>query len=621
MPFAGSNPLPQVLTIASTGAAFGFTPVASTSSGGNWLSVSPSNLDCCNTPYPVTVSVNGSGLAAGTYQGQIVFTDYQNNKITMTVPVTLTVASSSAAFFDTLPGKLSFSFKTGGAAASQPVQIRNGGSGTLNWTVTPSTSDGGNWLTASSSSGAAPSTISISVTASHLPGGGSTAGTYIGQLLFQTSGDSITVPVAVTVGSSVFVQVNPLSFTTPFGGANPLTQILNIDTTDNSAIGFTPVAATSNGGNWLSVSPSNLDCCNTPHTVAVSVNVGTLAAGAYTGEVTIVQYANPAMSMTIPVTLNVEPSNVAFFADLPGALSFSLKTNGGTSAQVIQVAGVGSGALNWTVTPTTADTSPWLTVSAASGTAPSVVTVGVNTSLLPNSGAVPGTYLGQLLFQSSVDTTTIPVWVTVGSPVIEQVQAIKFTMPFGGANPLPQNLTIETSDNSAIGFTPVAYTATGGNWLSVSPSNLDCCNTPHAITVSVNASTLPAGTYTGQVTIYQYANPQLSINVPVTLTIAASGAFFNTLPGALAFSLATGGAATSQVIAVGNGGSGTLNWTAAPYTADGGAWLNLSASSGTAPSLVTVKSTPARFQTAARLPAPTSASCSSKRPATSRAFP
>ena len=251
MPFAGANPLPQIVTIASTGASFGYTPAATTSSGGNWLSVSPSNLDCCNTPYPVTVSVNGSGLAAGTYQGQIVFTDYQNSKITMTVPVTLTVASSSAAFFDTLPGKLSFSFKTGGAATSQPVQIRNGGSGTLNWAVTPSTSDGGAWLTASASSGTAPSTISIGISASHLPGGGSTAGTYVGQLLFKCSGDSITVPVAVTVGSSVFVQVNPLSFTTPFGGANPLTQILNVETTDNSVIGFTPVAATSNGGNWL----------------------------------------------------------------------------------------------------------------------------------------------------------------------------------------------------------------------------------------------------------------------------------------------------------------------------------------------------------------------------------
>lgn len=592
MPFAGANPLAQIVTVASTGAVFGFTPVPSTSSGGNWLSVSPANLDCCNTPYAVTVSVNGNGLAAGTYQGQVLFTDYQNNSVKMTVPVTLTVASSSVAFFDTLPGKLSFSFKTGGTATSQPIQIRNGGSGTMNWTLTASTADGGHWLSASTSSGVAPFTTSIIVTAAGLPGVGSTPGTYVGQLNFQTSGDSITVPVAVTVGPSVFVQVNPLSFTTPFGGANPLTQILNMDTTDNSAIGFTPVAATSNGGNWLSVSPNNLDCCNTPHAVAVSVTVGTLAAGTYTGEVTIFQYANPSMSMTVPVTLTVAPSSAAFFADLPGALTFSMKTSGtAISSQVIQVGGAGSGALNWTVTPTTADTANWLTVSSSSGTAPSLVTIGVTASLLPGGGAIAGTYLGQLLFQTPGDTTTIPVAVTVGNPALEQVNAIKFTMPFGGSNPVPQILTIETNNNAAVGYTPVAYTSTGGNWLSVSPSNLDCCNTPHPVTVSVNASTLAAGTYTGEVAIYQYANPQMSMTVPVTLTIESSGTFFNTLPGALSFSFATNGTATSQVIEIGNGGSGTLNWTVTPYTSDAGNWLKVSSSSGTAPALVTVEVT------------------------------
>ena len=40
-PFAGANPLPQVLSVASTGNAFSFSAVASTSTGGNWLSVSP----------------------------------------------------------------------------------------------------------------------------------------------------------------------------------------------------------------------------------------------------------------------------------------------------------------------------------------------------------------------------------------------------------------------------------------------------------------------------------------------------------------------------------------------------------------------------------------------------
>src|SRR5258708_24072536 len=73
-PFAGANPLPQVLSVASTGTAFSFTATASTSTGGSWLSVSPSGF-CCTTPAPVSVIVNADvTLAAGTYSGQVVFT-------------------------------------------------------------------------------------------------------------------------------------------------------------------------------------------------------------------------------------------------------------------------------------------------------------------------------------------------------------------------------------------------------------------------------------------------------------------------------------------------------------------------------------------------------------------
>lgn len=50
MPFAGANPLPQVVTISSTGASLRFTPVASTNSGGAWLVVSPAANGCCFSP-------------------------------------------------------------------------------------------------------------------------------------------------------------------------------------------------------------------------------------------------------------------------------------------------------------------------------------------------------------------------------------------------------------------------------------------------------------------------------------------------------------------------------------------------------------------------------------------
>jgi len=594
--FAGAEPLPQILTIAYTDqTTVRFSTAASTNSGGNWLSVSPAGAGCCFTPLAVSVIVTAGNLAAGTYTGQVVITNFSNGNINMTIPVTLTVAASGATFFDDLPGKLSFSFKTGGTPTSQSIQIRNAGAGTLNWTLTKSTADGGNWLSASASSGTAPSTITISIAKASLPGGGASNGTFVGQLSLQGSGDTVTIPIAVTVGPSVFTQINPLNFTMAFGGANPLPQVINIAMTDNATIRYSASVANAKGGNWLAIAPSGSGCCFTPLADTVSVNAPSIAAGTYTAEIIITEFANPGRAMVIPVTLTVLSSG-AFFADLPGQLSFSVKANGTTAtSQTVQVNNRGSGTLNWTLATSTADGGNWLSGTPASGTAPSAVSVKVDVSQLPGGGAVPGEYLGQLVFQTTGDTTTVPVTVTVGPAAFTQLNPLSFTMPFGGANPLPQVLNVATIDNSTIRFSASVAVATGGNWLSISPSGSGCCFTPLAIAASINASTLAAGVYTGEIIITEFANPGRSMVVPVSLTVLAGGPFFDNLPGAMSFSFKTGGTATPQIVQINNGGTGTLNWTVSASTADGGAWLTATPVSGTAPSIATISVTAANL--------------------------
>ena len=63
--------------------------------------------------------------------------------------------------------------------------------------------------------------------------------------------------------------------------------------------------------------------------------------------------------------------------------------------------------------------------------------------------------------------------VVVGPNVMRQVQALHFTMPYGGANPLPQVLPI-FSTGTAFDVVVTASTATGGNWLSVSGCGAYC---------------------------------------------------------------------------------------------------------------------------------------------------
>jgi uncharacterized repeat protein (TIGR01451 family) len=588
-PFTGKNPLPQTVTIASLGVAFGFsisTYTATGSSGGTWLSANLTG-DCCVSPEAVTISVAPAvTLAAGTYTGEVMAS---NSSQVMVIPATLTVAPATVDFLDNFAGQLSFFLSTAASnpPPSQLIQIRNAGTGTLNWTVTPATFDSGNWLTVSELNGTAPAQISIGITVANLPNAGLTAGVFTANLLFQSDNSSVTVPITVRVGSG-FAQVNGINFTMLQAGPDPLPQEINVVSL-GAAVGFEVSYYTATGGSWLTTSLTG-DCCATPETVEVGGTAPpTMPAGVYTGEVVVFSGGTGA-SMTVPVTLTVVPTgSTSYFDNLPGELSFSMQTSApqGPSPQVFQIRNAGSGTLNWTLTPTTADGGAWLTVSAQNGTAPELITVGIVPNNLPNAGLVAGVFVGQLLLQAGGSSTTIPVLVDVASNVYQQINGVNFTMLQQGANPLPQMLTVNTT-GTAVGFAVEASTATGGNWLSVSPLG-DCCATSEAVTVAIAApATLPPGIYTGQVRIYGGALP--SEVVPVTLTVAPSNTpFFDNVPGGLNYSLPVGGGNPApQNVQIRNFGTGTLSWTAQTATADGANWLTVSAASGTAPSLISV---------------------------------
>ena len=351
----GANPLPQILMVTSTGTNMNFSVTPSTSSGGSWLTASPTGTGCCATPEAVTVSVNTTSLATGTYNGQIVIAQYFNGTPTMTVPVTLTVAAANSAFFGNMAGQASFSMTPGGAPPNQTIQIENAGSGTLNWTATITTADGGNWLDVPVKAGSAPSLAAIGISPSSLPGGGSTAGTYVGQIAFKTTGSSVTVPVSVTVGASVFTQINPIYMTMPLGGGNPLPHVINLTSTGTTNYLVSSAVYTGTGGKWLSVSNLGGECCATPEAITVSANGTGLAAGTYIGEIVFTQYFQNVLAVTVPVVLTVEPASATFFDSVPGGLSFFRTTTETPAAQVIPIRNAGTGALNWTASDTTAD--------------------------------------------------------------------------------------------------------------------------------------------------------------------------------------------------------------------------------------------------------------------------
>ena len=521
MPAGGPNPQAQTFTITSATAGLSFSHAEQTAAGGNWLQVSTGSgcslFGTCTTPAALSVSVDAATLPAGVYTGTIVFS---SGTTPTTASVTLTVEGTAGAFFGQFIGQLGFVFGGGTASAPLPqtIEINNAGSGLLNWNVAVSTSGGGNWLTVSARSGVAPSMITVSVSAQDL-----NPGIYTGQLLFQAATGSVTVPVNLVVaGSSTneFNQVPSLSFTMPAGGPNPQAQTFTVTST-TSGLSFGHTVETVSGGNWLQVSTGSgcslFGTCTTPAVLSVSVDANTLPAGVYTGAIV---FSNGMTMTTVPVTLTVAGTTGAFFGEFVGQLGFVF--GGGTASaplpQTIEIDNAGSGQLNWTVAVSTSGGGNWLIVSAQKGLAPAMITVSVSTQ-----GLNPGIYTGQLVFQAATGSVTVPVSLVVtagGANEFNQVPSLSFTMPEGGPNPQAQTFTV-TSTSAGLSFSHTVQTVSGGNWLQVSTVSgctlFGTCTTPAVLSVSVDATMLPGGTYTGTLVLTTGA-AELTVSVTLAIT-------------------------------------------------------------------------------------------------------
>jgi hypothetical protein len=241
-------------------------------------------------------------------------------------------------------------------------------------------------------------------------------------------------------------------------------------------------------------------------------NAGTLSVGTYSGQVI---FNTGGQMATALVTLVVEPPSKAFFDNIPGQSSYAFtpSSTGNPPSQIIPIDDGGTGTLNWTVKSSTADGNKWLKLSAVKGTAPSVVTVTVNRTNLPNHGTLAGDFVGQLVFQTASGNVTVNQNVTIADPAFVSIPALTFTAKVG-TNPLSQSFTV-SSTGASLRYAASSSSSKGGNWLQLSP--IGCCaNTPTVETVSVNSASLPAGNYIGQVTFNASSE---AMTVPVILTV------------------------------------------------------------------------------------------------------
>jgi uncharacterized protein (TIGR03437 family) len=575
-----ANPAAQTLAINSSGTSpISFTVSTPVTSGGSWLLATPTTG---TTPASLSISVNPSGLTAGIYDGKVRITAVTQGAGTLEVPVTLTV-SSNPTLKVSPSGGLSFAYQTGTSSPAAQTLTFSTDTGSVAFTLVPSTDSGGSWLVLNSFSGVAsqsqsqPITASVNIT-------GLLPGAYTGRVLVSAPGasnPSFQIPVSLLVSSNplLILGTPPATFNYQIGGTIPAAQSVPV-TSSSTPITFTVAATTSSGSNWLVAGPAT---GTTPQPVTISVNPAGLAPGNYDGTVTISSAGAGNSPVSIPVKLTVGTSTM-LNADT-GGLTFNYQTTTQQvpAAQLVHITSTGA-PLNYSAAVTASSCGgSWLSVSPTTGTTPGQFTV----SVAPAGISAPSTCSGTVAVtaQGASNSLSIPVTLNVSaSPLLNIAPAsLSFTAPVGTSSPLtPKVISLTSTDTSTpIPFTVTASTASGATWLFIASSGGN--NTPANISVIANPAGLPVGTYQGTVTITS-ANLPAAQNIPVTLTIT-SNVTVSASPSSVSLNAPANATAavTAQVQLQVTGTTSPVAFTASASVQQGSGWLSVTPAGGSAP--------------------------------------
>jgi hypothetical protein len=533
----------------------------SASSNSTWLLVSP-NQGTFSDSQTISVAGQRANLKPKDYNGTITITSNVGTSATVQVQMTvLPLPVTGTPVLQVTPALLSFVATDGSSSPpSQSLAVSNPGSRPLHWSLSNpsptidamgalviSTGATVNWLSTGQTKGtiAPHATTSIQVNAQStnlLPGA------YTSTLLFTADKNAINNPQSVNVSltvqprCSLIVNTNALSFMGVYGQANPNTQALTL-TTSASCSGSSSWSATSSAS-WLTVTPNSSQLQGVAtSTATVAVNTNNLAAGPYSGNITLTMSPTQnTQSILVQLTVQTPPPPGAPIMSIsPLNINFNvMQRQVGIAPQSITITNTGQSNLNWLAGPSISlGGSLWLAFTPRGGIiAPGgsqLVLVKVRTIVGPT--AIPaGQYNAGTEFDGHNDAGVIsggsPQTVTVNMNVqvpctlnAPTANALTFNAVQDGSDPTSQTESFGATGNCAW---PVGWNISSSqpSWLNASPASgsFTADGQSASITLAPTISNLSPGTYTTQITLsYIDSNgTQLAGSpqtIPITLTV------------------------------------------------------------------------------------------------------
>ena len=241
-----------------------------------------------------------SGMAGIDVSNQRV--QFQNFTVTGNQSIQSQLTSSTSSLVFTLPA--------GSTSTGQSVQAATSDSSIVAWSAFPPAS----WLAITPTTGQTPGTTSVQANASSLTPG--VYNTNLNLASFGVANSPLAVPVTVNVTqpSNNQVTASPTSLAFNASVTEPMPASQNVSITSTTpGISF----SASSDAAWLTTSGPG----TTPGTLSVSVNQAGLAAGTYTGHLTITALAalNPTTSMTVTLNLSQNAPVTLMQTSFPGS--------------------------------------------------------------------------------------------------------------------------------------------------------------------------------------------------------------------------------------------------------------------------------------------------------------
>lgn len=309
-----------------------------------------------------------------------------------------------------------------------------------------------------------------------------------------------------------------------------------------------------------------------------AILAGDLAGSART--VLITARSGTAVSNSLSFTIT---SSAPTLTVSPEFLNFSaLENQASPAAQNLAVAG----NVGWTASVRTSAGGNWLTVTPASGTAPTTARIGVS-----STGVAAGVYTGLITFQSTtgglLQVVAATLVITKALPILQPSQTGFLFQGIEGQSIPALTFQMMNVGSGTMNWQIRAQTPDGRNWLSVSPAGgstgAGSGATAPTATVRVDATLLKAGVSVGLLTFEAQGapnSPQAGL-VLVSMLPPGSDPVILVQPAGFVFVGTTGGAAPAgKDLVVSASGGASIQFTAAASTAGGGNWLTVTPASG-----------------------------------------